>query len=173
MAATLNLLITGRPGIGKTTVIERLVERLAPGTATGFFTRELREHGERGGFVIHTLGGRTATLARVGGAGPAVGRYRVRPEALDAVAVPALVPGPDVRLVVVDEIGKMECLSPRFCEAVRVALDGPVPVVGTIARGGSGFVAEVRRRPDVTIVEVTHENRDRLPAEIAARLGVR
>ena len=172
MAATLNLLITGRPGIGKTTVIERLIARLPRGAATGFFTRELRERGARLGFAIHTVDGRAATLAWMGGAGPAVGRYRVRLDALDAVAVPALVPGSGVRLVVVDEIGKMECLSPRFCDAVRDALDGPIPVVGTIARHGGGFMAEVRARSDVTIVELTVENRDRLPHELAARLGL-
>src|SRR5438876_1074480 len=97
---------------------------------------------QRASAVRHGRRRPRATLARVGGAGPAVGRYRVRVDALDSVAVPALVAGPDVRLLVVDEIGRMECLSPRFCDAVRDALDGPIPVVGTIARRGGGFIAE-------------------------------
>ena len=147
--------------------------RLPPGAATGFFTRELRERGTRRGFAIRTLDGRTAVLARIGtGAGPRVGRYRVMVERVDAVAVPVLVPRPGVRLVVVDEIGKMECLSDRFCDAVRAALDGPVSVLGTIARAGGGFIAEVRARRDVAIVEVTVANRERLPSELASRLGV-
>jgi len=73
---------------------------------------------------------------------------------------------------VVDEIGKMESLSPRFAVAVRAALDSPVPVLGTIARSGGALIAEVRRRPDVTLVEVTLENRDGLPAKIAGMLGL-
>jgi nucleoside-triphosphatase len=171
VAATLNLLITGRPGIGKTTVVERLVALLPPGAATGFFTREVREGGVRRGFAIRTLDGRSATLARAGGGnGPVVGRYRVRLDAIDRVAVPALAPTPGVRIVVVDEIGRMECLSDAFCAGVRAALDGPAAVVGTIARGGGGFIAEVRARSDVTIVELTVENRADLPAEIAARI---
>jgi nucleoside-triphosphatase len=154
-------------------VIERVVERLPADAATGFFTRELRERGTRRGFAIRTLDGRTAVLARAGAAGgPRVGRYRVRVETLDTVAVPALATRPGVRVVVVDEIGKMECLSDRFCDAVRAALDGPVAVLGTIARAGGGFIAEVRARRDVTIVEVTAGNRDRLPSELASRLGV-
>ena len=68
-------------------------------------------------------------------------------------------------------IGKMESLSPRFAAAVRAALDSPVPVLGTIGRSGGGLIAEVRRRPDVTLVDVTLENRDALPAKIAGMLG--
>src|SRR2546430_1417544 len=105
-------------------------------------------------------------------AGPRVGRYRVRITALDPVAVPALAARPGVRLVVVDEIGKMESLSPRFAAAVRAALDSPVPVLGTIGRSGGALIAEVRRRPDVTLVDVTLENRDALPAKIAGLLGL-
>jgi len=146
-----NLLITGPPGIGKTTVLERVVACLPPAAATGFVTRELRARGVRQGFVIETLDGRSALLASVRfDAGPRVGRYRVRIAAVDAVAVPALAPRSDVRLVVVDEIGKMESLSPRFAAAVRAALDSPVPVLGTIARSarrdaGRGDAGEPRR----------------------------
>jgi len=168
-----NLLITGPPGIGKTTVLERVVACLPPAAATGFLTRELRARGVRQGFVIETLDGRSALFASVRfDAGPRVGRYRVRLAALDAVAVPALAARPGVRLVVVDEIGKMESLSPSFAAAVRAALDSPVPVLGTIARSGGALIAEVRRRSDVTLVDVTHENRDGLPAKIAGMLGL-
>ena len=168
-----NLLITGPPGIGKTTVLERVIACLPPAAATGFLTRELRTRGVRQGFVIETLDRHTALLASVGfGTGPRVGRYRVRVAALDAVAVPALAARPGVRLVVVDEIGKMECLSARFCETVRAALDSPVAVLGTVARQGGGFIAEVRRRRDVTLLEVTAANRDALPARIGELLGI-
>src|SRR6266404_765058 len=89
-----NLLITGPPGIGKTTVLERVIACLPPAAATGFLTRPLRARGVRQGFVIETLDGRSALLASVRfDAGPRVGRYRVRIAALDAVAVPALGPG--------------------------------------------------------------------------------
>ncbi len=168
-----NLLITGPPGIGKTTVLERVIACLPPAAATGFVTRELRARGVRQGFVIETLDGRSALLASVHfDTGPRVGRYHVHIAALDAVAVPALAARPDARLVVVDEIGKMESLSPRFAAAVRAALDSPVSVLGTIARSGGALIAEVRRRPDVTLVEVTLENRDGLPARIAGMLGL-
>ena len=166
-----NLLVTGRPGVGKTTLVEAVVASL-PG-ATGFFTREMRERGARLGFSIHTLDGQTAVLAHVQlRTGPRVGRYRVDLGNLEAVAVPAIAPRPGVRLIVVDEIGRMECLSRRFCDAVREALDSPTPLLATIAREGGGFIAEVRRRPDVTLLAVTPETREVLQARILGDLGL-
>ena len=156
----MNVLLSGRPGCGKTTVVEAVLAALPPGAAAGFFTREIRERGVRRGFAIRTLDGRTAVLASVSlPEGPRVGRYWVDVGALEAVAVPALTPRQGVRLLVVDEIGKMECLSGRFCDAVRRALDAPLSVLATIAQQGGGFIAEVRRREDVTLHEVTRENR--------------
>jgi nucleoside-triphosphatase len=46
---------------------------------------------------------------------------------------------------------------------MRRILDGPIPLLATIALKGGGFIAEVKDRPDVRIVEVLHENRDDLP----------
>ena len=66
----------------------------------------------------------------------------------------------------------LESLSPRFAAAVQAALDSPVPVLGTMARSGGALIAEVRRRPDVTLVDVTPENRDALPAKIAGMPGL-
>ena len=112
--SSVNVLVTGRPGSGKTTVIECVVEMLPRHSATGFFTREIRTRGERRGFAIHTLAGKTAVLAEIGGSGPRVGRYRVCPEALDEVAVPSLAVHSGTRLVVVDEIGNpVAASSPR------------------------------------------------------------
>jgi nucleoside-triphosphatase THEP1 len=49
-----NILITGLPGCGKSTLIERIVRKLER-PAIGFFTREIREKGRRVGFSINTL----------------------------------------------------------------------------------------------------------------------
>ncbi len=68
----------------------------------------------------------------------------------------------------IDEVGKMECYCPQFISSMRKRLDGPVPLVATVALWGGGFIAEVKGRPDVRIVEVTQGNRETLPAEIAA-----
>jgi nucleoside-triphosphatase len=58
------LLLTGRPGVGKTTVIRAVVARLH-GKAGGFYTEEIRERGRRTGFRLVALDGTTGTLASV------------------------------------------------------------------------------------------------------------
>ena len=52
-----NLLLTGPPGCGKTTVIRRLVERLANRRVAGFYTHEIRKKGQRVGFEVRGLNG--------------------------------------------------------------------------------------------------------------------
>jgi len=64
----------------------------------------------------------------------------------------------------------MECLSTAFVEAARRALEALVPLVGTVALAGGGFIPEAKRARGVEVIEILTENRDRLPAELAARL---
>ena len=60
----------------------------------------------------------------------------------------------------------MECLSPAFVQATRAVLEAGVPLVATIGQRGGGFMVEVKRRPDVTLWEVTRANRDAMPARV-------
>jgi nucleoside-triphosphatase len=75
----------------------------------------------------------------------------------------------DVYLV--DEIGKMECLSQQFVAAIGRVLESGKPVVATVALHGEGLIDEVKRLPGIQIWQVTRENRDRLPDDILAWLG--
>jgi nucleoside-triphosphatase len=102
--------------------------------------------------------------------GPRVGRYTVHLDALEALCVPALEAGSAVDAIVVDELGKMECLSPAFVRAARSALSGAAPVVGTVALAGGGLIAEAKRKPGVEVIALSPGSRDRVPTEIAARL---
>jgi nucleoside-triphosphatase len=101
-----------------------------------------------------------------------VGKYGVDVPVLDDAAR-LLCPDPDASVYLVDEIGKMECLSERFIAAMRVLLSGHTPMVATIGAHGEGFIAEVKRRPECELWEVTRSNRDDLPARILAWLAER
>ena len=129
------LLLTGAPGVGKTTVMRRVVEALGEHLAAGFLTDEIRERGERRGFRLVTLGGREWVMAHVELPKHArVGRYGVDIAALDAAAAVALARRPSIEVYLVDEIGKMECLSARFVAAMQDLLDSDRVVIATIAR---------------------------------------
>jgi nucleoside-triphosphatase len=136
----------------------------------GFYTEEVRSQGGRTGFRVVALDGRTARLATAGGEGGArIGRYTVHVGELEALVRAQLDPLPDAELIVIDEIGKMECLSPAFVAMARRALSAPVPLLATIALAGGGFIAEARSIPGASVASVTRENRDGLPAELAGR----
>jgi nucleoside-triphosphatase len=165
-----NLLLTGPPRCGKTTVLERVAEQLGELRMAGFVTRELREQGQRVGFEAIGLGGRRIILAHVRfRSRVSVGRYGVEPNRLIPLINEEMVrPLETVDAYLIDEIGKMECHCPQFIDAVSRLLEGSIPVVATIALRGGDFIAEVKDRRDVQIVEVTRANRQALPGQIAA-----
>jgi nucleoside-triphosphatase len=167
------LLITGAPGIGKTTVVRRAADGLKQKGLRGFYTEEIREDGERRGFRLVSFDGTTQIIAHVDfPKRHRVGKYGVDVAVLDDAAR-LLRPDSDARVYLVDEIGKMECLSERFIAAMRVLLSGRTPVIATIGAHGGGFIAEVKRRPECELWEVTRVNRDEMPARILAWLAER
>jgi len=166
-----NLLLTGTPGIGKTTAIIRIAKALGK-EGGGFYTEEVREGGERKGFRIVTIEGRTGVLAHVSlGSGPRVGRYRVNLSDLESVAVGSIYDAArSNKTVLVDEIGLMELLSPAFRTAVMAALDSPTAVVATIREKPEPFCDLIKKREDCDIIEITHANREEVPGMVLERL---
>ncbi|MFC1705875.1 nucleoside-triphosphatase [Planctomycetota bacterium] len=163
------LLLTGLPGVGKTTVMQRLASLLAPGTFAGFFTEEIRRGGRRVGFGMTTWCGTERVLAHVDRkGGPRVGRYGVDIAAVDEVARTALNLEKPTSLYLIDEIGKMEALSRTFVEAMRALLASNRVVVATVAQKGGGFIGEVRGLPGAELWTVTRSNRDGLPMAAAS-----
>ncbi len=167
-----NHLLTGRPGIGKTTAICRLAELLEGRRLAGFTTEEVRVGGRRRGFRIATFDGRHGTLADVDIRGPwRVSRYGVDVEGFERLVCPMLEAVAEADVVLIDEIGKMECFSQRFCAAVERLADAPVPLVATIAARGSGLIAAMKARDDAALHTLTLANRDAMPAALLEELG--
>jgi nucleoside-triphosphatase len=166
---TPRLLLEGRPGIGKTTVARRLVALLLEGGVPvgGFTTGELRTGGRREGFVVEAVSGAREVLAHVGLPGPPrVGRYGVDLAAFERVALPTLrAPGPG-RVVVVDELGKMELASAAFRAAVVELLGRDVAVVATVHHARHQLTDALKRRPDIRVVRITEATRDGLPEQL-------
>jgi nucleoside-triphosphatase THEP1 len=157
-----NILLTGPPGCGKSTLVENLIHLPDP-SFRGFFTREIREKGRRVGFLIITLEGHEGILAHEKSRNrPKVGKYGVHLEELERLAVPSMTPSHPDEIVIIDEIGKMECLSTSFRETLVQNLNSPNRVIATIALKGTPFIEEVKLRPDVILLEISEANRNSL-----------
>lgn len=166
-----NIFLTGAPSSGKTTVIKRLISKL-PQPANGFYTEEERGEGGRVGFVMRTLDGKEGYLAhRQIRSDYHIRRYGVSIQNIETIAVPSIAPR-DGRIIILDEIGKMECFSLVFRTAAAMALDSANIVVGTITFGGDDFIAGVKARSDIEIIEVMPENRDALPDVILEKISM-
>ena len=162
MSRKKNIFLTGAPSSGKTTVIKKLVEELTV-PANGFYTEEERIKDRRTGFLMKTLDGREAYLAHEDITSEYhIRRYGVSIENIETVAVPSIQPT-DNNIIILDEIGKMECFSGLFRKAVGHALDSDNIVAGTITFGGDDFIMRIKIRDDIEITEVTKANRDKLP----------
>jgi nucleoside-triphosphatase len=164
------LLLTGRPGVGKTTVIKKVADALGDHVG-GFYTEEIRSStGRRQGFRLVTLDGNEAVMAHTdlrGERRPRVSRYGVDVEAIEDVGVAAIqraVAADEV--VIVDEVGKMELFCEAFKEAVTEAVESENPVLATVMRGSRPWVDELRAKEQVEVWEVTVENRDTLPEQV-------
>lgn len=139
----------------------------------GFYTEEERVADRRVGFMMHTLDGKQGYLAHQDIPSEFhIRRYGVSIPNIENIAIPAIAPAPGY-LIILDEIGKMECFSPKFREAALKALDSPIPVLGTITLGGTDFIQKVKERSDVKIFEVTLENRDALPGIVIQLLSTK
>ncbi len=166
-----NMLFTGRPGCGKSTIVEKIVQRMNR-PATGFFTREIRDRDRRVGFSITTLDGKQGTLAHIDiRSRMRVGKYGVNLRDIDEIAVPSILPESEDEVVVVDEIGKMECFSALFKKILVQILDAPNTVIGSISLKGDAFIDAVKKRPDTCLILISEKNRDDLVDEFFARTG--
>ncbi|XP_027309956.1 cancer-related nucleoside-triphosphatase [Anas acuta] len=180
-----HVFLTGPPGIGKTTLIQKVTQALRSSDVPidGFYTEEVKEGGRRRGFDVVTLSGKRGPLSRVSSDSSASRReYRVGQYVVDLVSFEQLVlpvlrnvnhgSDSEKKICVIDEIGKMELFSQAFIRAVRETLTDPGTVVlGTIPvpKGKPlDLVEEIRSRKDVKVFNVSKENRNNILQDILA-----
>lgn len=161
------LILAGRPGIGKTTIIKALIAQIAD-RAGGFYTEEILGPGGRKGFRLVTLEGRSYVIAHMEVRSRSkVGRYGVRVDVIDQVGAGAIRSAVDTHpIVIIDEIGKMELFSSPFQSAVLKAISSPKIVIATAMQDEHPWVAAVKTLPNVTVWEVNKVNRSKMVEEV-------
>ncbi len=166
----MKILLIGKPGIGKTTIIKKVALRLK-GKAEGFYTEEFRDKtGKREGFNVITLDGKKTLLASKKINTPfKVGSYSVNLEEFEETVLPALKKALNSKnIIIIDEIGKMELFSDRFAQIVKdIFSNENTTVIATVpAKNIHPVVSWIKKRPDVLLLEVDYKNRDTLPQKI-------
>jgi nucleoside-triphosphatase len=161
------LILTGAPGVGKTTVLSKTVDALkAKGVSVGgMITREVREGNERVGFeIIDLTNGKHGWLAHVNELGPQVGKYHVNLEDLDNIGTTAITQAIEkCSAIAIDEIGPMELYSQKFKQSVAQALESKKLVLAVVhGKAKDPLVTQVKRRVDAEIFNVTFSNRENL-----------
>jgi nucleoside-triphosphatase len=161
------ILITGNPGVGKTTCIREIARSLEDQHPAGFYTRELRQSGVRVGFEIVGLDGRKQLLAHTGISSRfRVGKYLVDITGFEDFLHSLTIPAGKNSVIIIDEIGKMECFSSVFRELTTRLLDRDCLFIATIAKRGNPFIEAIKKRDNTILYTITRENRDGLPRQI-------
>jgi len=171
------ILVTGRPGIGKTSILRRTVKELKNRKyeVGGMICREVREGGVRVGFEIMDLSTETrGWLAHVNQpTGPKIGKYHVNSTDLEVIGVGAILDAlQNADILAVDELGPMEFSSAAFSKALVKAVESSKPLIGTIHYGlENSIIDSIKKREETEILKVTYKNRENLHNLIANKIS--
>ncbi|MCK5391655.1 MAG: NTPase [Deltaproteobacteria bacterium] len=162
-----NILISGLPGIGKTSLIKKICQELKDSGPIGFYTEEIRNEGQRKGFQLIGLNGHRTIFAHVLiESNYHVGKYRVDINAFDEFLESIDFKHKKSSLIIIDEIGKMECLSSKFIKMIWDILDSSNRVIATISHTDGGIKGKIKQREDVELFKMNLDNRDSLLTDI-------
>jgi len=164
----MKILLTGSPGIGKSTILEK-IRRNYSGAEFGILSKELKDKSKkRVGFEAINHLGRKKTFAHTTDIASryVVGeKYFVDINVIEKFVVSELEKGIDKpgSLVFIDEIGRMQAFSDKFLNVVRKLLNIDSNVIATIVFDPEPWSVEFKENKNVLLIRVSEKNRDLLP----------
>ncbi len=164
------ILLTGRPGVGKSTAIDAFI-KLYSEPATWVVTTAIpRPEGGRAGFLAANSNGLTMVISHKTDidSNVIIGENHVDVAAVDTMFADALhhTQLNAHELTIVDEIGPIQLLSPAFSSVLERAFTTGADMVASIHHK-EDRLAPYRTSPHAILLEVTIENRDFLPQALA------
>ena len=168
----MKVLLTGKPGAGKTTALSKIVDMIGRNRCAGMITTEILENGDRIGFKTHALyNDEDFILAHKSfDKKYVVEDFGVNIDDLDRVftkEAESILNNDSVKFIIIDEIGRMPTLSDRFKETLDKLADCGKILIGSICLEDEvDYIRDFKQRNDVTIYTLDLENRDALPLEV-------
>ena len=167
-----NVLVAGRPGIGKTALIYRLYRDLTPLLVRGFYKEAIYENDILKGFRISTFNFKELILAHIHIEGPdRFNEFGLNLDGFDAILTDQFNQNKPVELFLIDEIGPMECRSKFFRETFVRLLDSEIPVIATVAAIDVLDVLSIKNRKDMALLKMTISNRDTIWKNVLLKIG--
>ena len=158
-----NVFIAGAPGIGKTTLITRLHHDLTPLVIRGFHKEAIYENRTLKGYRLSTFNFDDLILAHMHIEGPDhIAGFGLNLDGFDALVARQLAIHKNVELILLDEIGVMECTSAFFRQKIREVLKSDIPLIATLASVEILDELKIKDSKDYALLSMTLKNRDSL-----------
>jgi nucleoside-triphosphatase len=167
-----SILVSGVPGVGKSSCLERVADACKDMVVDGVISAEIRRDGKRCGFGMRLISsGSCGILAspdidstiRFGTLNPDSGEPRlgVTHDFLKNTVCSHLrgIIG-EADLIVVDEIGSMQATCDEFIDVVNELIAAGTPLLASISLADDPWIQALRSRGDIPVLELTKSNRD-------------
>lgn len=168
-----NILITGKVGVGKTTLVKRLLQYISVPWC-GYFTERIKDGGKTLGHKMVTSDGRSKVFAdRRWEELPQFGQMGVRREVFEQLGVDILRQArQSAELIVMDELGFMEANTENFHHEVFLCFDCALPVVAVIKEAAAHHWSSLLSRQHAKVFDVSLHNRHLLLPELLEHLRI-
>lgn len=162
----MHIFLTGNIQVGKSTIINRVVEKLH--VNTGGFKTVPGNYTRDGGSDIFILGydepfGNCSKDNRVAHRyGKSCSKKFISyPEVFDLIGC-KLLHSNNCQLIIMDELGFMESEAFEFQNSVLKCLDNSIPVLGVIKPMETPFLNSIRSHKKTTVLTVDESNREQI-----------
>ncbi|NOZ61501.1 MAG: hypothetical protein GXO74_07445 [Calditrichaeota bacterium] len=155
-----NIFLTGDLHVGKSTIVQNVLNRLKVAEIGGYRTEVIFENGKKLGFKMISFSGEEKIFAHASFTkGKRFGDFRVQLEVFESFGAQILTTALEQNgLIVIDEIGAMEKHAQKFREVIYECLDAPIPVLGVFQQRAKWAKAMLEARNDCKIFAVERLN---------------